>query len=169
VKPVSSPFERWLIAGGYAVAFAIGAVLLLQRYILEITHRADVSAAGGMWAFGDLILGIIVVCLFLIPTFFLVRVMARSEAAYTTYSQLLFGISLSSPVCLGLLYFQNSMPESFGILFQYRLFWSPLILVGIGASWFMARFARAKRLNSYAFLVEGLTLSIAVVLLIEHR
>jgi len=45
--------------------------------------------------------------------------------------------------------------------------WSPFILVGIGVSRLVARFDRAKRLLSYALLIEGLTLAIAVALLIH--
>jgi hypothetical protein len=48
-----------------------------------------------------------------------------------------------------------------------RLFWSPLMLLGIGVSRLVARFDRAKKLVSYALLVEGLTLATAVVLLIH--
>jgi hypothetical protein len=49
----------------------------------------------------------------------------------------------------------------------YRLFCSPPILLGIGVSRLAARFYRAKRLLSYALLIEGLTLAIAVALLIH--
>jgi hypothetical protein len=44
---------------------------------------------------------------------------------------------------------------------------SPFILVGIGISRLVARFDRAKKLASYALLIEGLTLGIAVVLFIR--
>jgi hypothetical protein len=161
--------QLWLIAGGYAAVLTISAGLVGVRYLQEISHPADVAASGGMYAFGDLILAIFIACLFMIPTFFLLRVMARSEALYTTYSQLLLGISLSAPVCLSLLSFPKSMPESLGILCQYRLFSAPLILVGIGISRLLARFAGAKRLIAYAFLVEVVTMAFGIALLLTHR
>jgi formate-dependent nitrite reductase membrane component NrfD len=45
--------------------------------------------------------------------------------------------------------------------------WLPFILVGMGVSRLVARFDRAKRFASYALLIEGLTLVIAVALLIH--
>jgi hypothetical protein len=49
----------------------------------------------------------------------------------------------------------------------FRLLSSPFILFEIGASRLAARFDRAKKLISYALLIEGLTLATAVVLLIH--
>jgi hypothetical protein len=55
----------------------------------------------------------------------------------------------------------------------FRVLESPIILVGIGISRFAARFDRAKRLVSYALLVEGLALGLPVaafvVALLIHR
>jgi len=93
---------------GYAAVFVVAAVLLLGRYLQELTHPADVVAYSGMFAFGDLLLGIFIACLFMIPTVFLVWVMAKYESAYTTYSQLLVGLSLSAPVCLSLFVLGNN-------------------------------------------------------------
>lgn len=168
VKPISSRGQLWLIAFGYAAILAVAAALLLGRYLQEVTHPADAQAYGGMYAFGDAVLGIFIACLFMIPTVFLVRVMARFEAFYTAYSQLLVGISLSAPVCLGLLYFgKDHVAENLRNLCLYRFLCSPFILVGIGVSRWVARSDRAKKLTSYALLIEGLTLGIAVTLLIR--
>ena len=94
--------------------------------------------------------------------------MARFEAFYTTYSQLLLGLSLSAPVCLSVLFLgENRVGESLMNLCLYRLMWLPFILVGMGISRMVARFDRAKKLASYALLIEGLTLGIAVVLFIR--
>ena len=41
--------------------------------------------------------------LILIPTFFALRLMAKSDTWYTLYARLLFGLSLSGPLTLGLL------------------------------------------------------------------
>src|SRR5208282_6184261 len=104
------------------------------------------AAAGGMSAFGDLLLGIFIVGLFMVPTAFLVWVMAKHESAYTTYSQLLLGLSLSAPVCLSLFVFgQNHVSDSLRFVCLCRLVASPLVFVGIGVSRFVARFNPAKR------------------------
>jgi hypothetical protein len=142
--------------------------LIFGRYWMEHTHAADVAAAGGMYAFGDLLLGIFIACLFLIPTVFLVWVMAKSEAVYTTYSQFILVLALSAPVCLSLLVLgKNHLADSLMGVCLCRLAASPFIIVGIGVSRFLARFDRAKKLTLYALLVEGLTLGVAVVLWIR--
>lgn len=157
--------QLWYVAFGYAAVAVIAAGLLLGRYWLE---RNNPDAAGGMYAFGDLILYIFVVCLFMIPTLFLVWVMARHEALYTAYSQLLVGISLSAPVCLALLYFgKDHFSETLGSLYLVRLTFAPFIFLGVGVSRFLARFERAKKLTVYALVIEGLTTAIGIVLLIR--
>jgi hypothetical protein len=158
------------IALAYAAVFVVSAALLYHRHLMEVNHAAEVSAASGMYAGGDLILDIFIAGLFLIPTIFLVRVMARFEVLYLAYSQLLLGISLSAPVCLSLLAFgEKHVAQSLSNLCLDRLFWSPLILVGLGVSRLVARFDRAKKLTSYALLVEGLTVGIAVAMLFFRR
>jgi hypothetical protein len=125
------------------------------------------AAAGGMSAFGDLLLGIFIACLFMIPTVFLVWVMAKYESVFTTYSQLLLGLSLSAPVCLSLFVFgKNHVSENLLFVCLCRLVGSPFVFAGIGVSRFLARFAQPKRLTSYALLIEGLTLGIAIALLL---
>jgi hypothetical protein len=121
-----------------------------------------------MWAAGDAFLWIFIACLFIVPTVLLVWVIAKSESIYKTYSQLLLGLSLSAPVSLALFTLgQNYLAQSVGVLCLFRLVCSPFILLGVGVSRLVARFDRAKRLISYALLVEGLTLATAVVLLIH--
>jgi hypothetical protein len=135
----------------------------------EVNHPAEVAAAGGMYAAGDAILDFFIACLFLVPTIFLVRVIARFEALYTKYSQLLLGLSLSAPVCLSLFCFgEQNVAQSILSFCLYRLVCSPFILVGIGVSRWVARFDRAKKLSSYALLIEGLTLGVAVVLFLRR-
>jgi hypothetical protein len=166
VKPISSRTQLWFVGLGYAAVFAIAAVLVFARYLLEHFHRAEVAAAGGMYAAGDTMLAMFILCLFMIPTAFLVWVMAKYESVYTTYSQLLMGLSLSAPVCLSLFVFgKNHVAESLSVVCLCRLVASPFVLVGIVVSRLVARFDRAKRLTSYALLIEGLTLGIAVALL----
>ena len=121
-----------------------------------------------MWAGGDAFLYIFIAGLFMVPTVFLIWVTARFEAFYTAYSKFLLGLSLSAPICLGVLFLgENHVGQSLFTLCLYRLIWLPFILVGMGISRLVARFDRAKRFASYALLIEGLTLVIAVALLIH--
>ena len=151
---------------GYASVLVVAATLLYGRHLQELKYPAESS--GGMWAFGDILLWIFIACLFMVPTFFLIWVIARFESIYKTYSQLLLGLSLSAAVCLSLVTLgQNYLVESVFNLCLYRLLWSPFILLGIGVSRLVARFDRSKKLVSYALLIEGLTLAIAVALVIH--
>jgi len=78
------------------------------------------------------------------------------------------GLSLSAPVCLSVLTLgEGNLAQSVSVYCFFRLFCSPFILFGIGVSRLAARFDRAKKLASYALLVEGLTLATAVALLIH--
>ena len=121
-----------------------------------------------MWAAGDLLLDIFIACLFMVPTAFLIWVAAKIETFYTPYSKILLGLSLSAPVCLSVLFLgEKHVGESLINLCLYRLIWSPFILVGMGISRLVARFDRAKRLASYALVIEVLTLGTAVALLIH--
>ena len=166
MKSISWRAQLGLVALGYAVVLVVAATLLYGRHLQELKY--PVEASGGMWAAGDAFLWIFIACLFMVPTVFLVWVIAKSESIYKTYSQLLLGLSLSAPVSLALFTLgQNYLAQSVGVLCLFRLVLSPFILLGIGVSRLAARFDRAKRLISYALLVEGLTLATAVVLLIH--
>jgi hypothetical protein len=170
VKPISWRVQLGFIAVGYGAVLAIAGGLILIRYLQEASHPADVAGAGGMYAAGDLFLGIFIVCLFMIPSFFLVRLMAGFEGLYTRYSQLMLGMSVSAPVCLMLIYWgENRIPQNLALVGLYRLLWSPFIIVGLGASWLVARFSRARTLIAYSLLIETLTLGVAVALLFVHR
>jgi hypothetical protein len=149
---------------GYAAVFAAAATLLYGRHLQELKYPAE--ASGGMWAAGDALLYLFIACLFMIPTVFLIWVIARFESVYTAYSQFLLGLSLSAPVCLSVfLLGESQVAQNLVSLCLYRLLGSPFILVGIGISRLVARFDRAKRLASYALLIEGLTIGAAVALL----
>jgi hypothetical protein len=166
VKSLSSRALLQLVALGYAAVFAAAAILLYARHLQELEYPAE--ASGGMWAAGDALLLILVACLSMIPTVFLIWVIARFESVYAAYSQFLLGLSLSAPVCLSVFVLgENPVARSLGSLCLYRLLGSPFILVGIGISRLVARFDRAKRMVSYALLIEGLTIGAAVALLIH--
>lgn len=155
-----------LVGLGYGAVLVIAATLLYGRHLQELKYPAE--ASGGMWAAGDAFLLIFIACLFMVPTVSLIWVTARLEAFYTAYSKFLLGLSLSAPVCLGVLFLgENRVGQSLINLCLYRLMWLPFILVGMGVSRLVARFDRAKRFVLYAFLIEGLTLAIAVALVIH--
>ena len=159
--------QLWLIALAYAGVFVVAATLLYVRHLQELKYPAE--ASGGMWAAGDLLLDIFIACLFMVPTAFLIWVTASLEAFYTPYSKFLLGLSLSAPACLSVLFLgEKHVGESLINLCLYRLIWSPFILVGMGISRLVARFDRAKRLASYALVIEVLTLGIAVALFIHE-
>ena len=91
----------------------------------------------------------------------LIRIIAKSETLYTSYARFLFGFSLSAPVCLSVVLFgENYIARNLSWLCFFRILESPVILVGMGISRSAARFARSKRLASYALLIEGLTLGL---------
>jgi hypothetical protein len=166
VNSISWRTQLKLVALGYAAVLLFAAVLLYGRHLQELRYPAD--ASGGMWAAGDAMLWIFIAALFMVPTAFLVWVMARFESIYKTYSQLLLGLSLSAPVSLGLFMLgQSYVAESVGGVCLLRLVWSPFILLGLGLSRLVARFDRAKKLVSYALLIEGLTFATAVGLFIH--
>jgi len=156
-----------LVAAAYGVVLAVSVFLVMWRYLQYRWHAQDADLYSGMWAGGDMILGIFIFCLFLVPTFVLVLVIRDSEPLYTRYAKVLFGLGLSAPLSLGLI----SIPEVnqgqslLGWVFLWRILGSPFVLFGLVGSRLLARFPRAKRLCSYALLIEGFTLVLMVVFL----
>jgi len=151
---------------GYAAVLAIAAAILYARHLQELLYPAE--ASGGMWAAGDAMLYIFVACLFMLPTIFFFLVTAKFESFYIACLRYLLGVSLSAPVCLGLLWIgDHRLANGFLSFCLYRLLCSPFLLVGMGVSRLAARFDRAKRLASYALVVEGLTLGVAIALLVR--
>jgi hypothetical protein len=155
-----------LVGAGYAVILAFAGAEFYERYLYEISHREEVIAESGMFAGGDMILAIFVVLLLMIPSLFLIRIGAKFEAPYTTYSKLLLFVGLSAPACLALLYFGSQrLPATFAVFCFERLFWSPFILAIIAMSRLVARFDRAKQFTSYALLLEAATLCTSIGLI----
>jgi hypothetical protein len=155
-----------LVGAGYAVILAFAGEEFYTQYLYEISHREEVIASSGMYAGGDMILEIFVALLLMIPTFFLIWIVAKFEAPYTIYSKLLLVVGFTAPVCLAVLYFgSQSWPANLGVFCFLRLFWSPFILAIILMSRVRARFDRAKRLTSYALLLEGATLCTSIALI----
>ena len=52
-----------------------------------------------------------------------------------------------------------------GYVCLYRVFASPLVLLGLGMSRLFARFPKPKRMTNYALLIEALTLVFMVLML----
>ncbi len=164
MKWISRNAQLKLVASGYFIAFAIAAFLVFVRYLAYVNHAADVAAYGGMWAGGDLMLEVFIVGMFLVVTFFLVLVIAKSETAYTIYSKVLVGLSLTAPLSVALIAIPAVNRSDFifysivGYACMFRLFASPMLAFGMGMSRLFARFPRPKRLTVYALAIEGLTL-----------
>ncbi len=159
--------QLWIIGIAYAAVFAVAALLILVRHLAEL--RDPAGAAGGMYAFGELLMYFFLACMFMIPTVFLIWVMAKFEAASTGYAKFLVGLGVSAPVCLGILVFgQSYFAESVNFFCMYRLLASPFVLAGIGFSRLTARFDRAKKLSSYAFLIEALTVVVGIALMLAE-
>jgi hypothetical protein len=164
----SIPFRTQLrlVAASYAVVLATAALLVYARHLLYVNQPEDVAAAGGMYAAGDWMLELFIGCMLLVPTFVLVLVIRKSENLYTGYSRVLLGLSLTAPICLGLLTIpavsQGTM--LLGWICMDRLLCSPVVILGLVVSRLLARFDKARRLTLYATLIEILTLALAVAL-----
>jgi hypothetical protein len=155
------------VGAGYAAVLAASAFLVFWRYLQYRWHPDDANQYSGMWAGGDMVLGVFIFLLFLVPTFFLVLVLRKSEAGYIGYAKVLLIVSLTAPTSVGLFaipWLRNSN-SLLGWVCMWRLFGSPFVLVGIVGSRLLARFPRAKRLCSYAALVEAGTLGAMILLL----
>lgn len=157
-----------VVALGYAVVLGIATILIVARYLQYVNHPADAAAYGGMWAGGDLILELFIAGMLLVVSFFLVLVIYKFEAAYTNYSKVLLAISVTAPVSVGLIAIPevNQGISMLGYACLFRVFASPIVLVGLGMSRLFARFPQAKRFTTYALLIEALTLVFLVVMLI---
>ena len=93
MKPIPWRVQLGAVAVGYAMVFLVGAALVFERHIQYVNNPADAASYGAMYAFGDLILGLFIGGLFLVPTLLLVLVIRKSETAYTRYSQTVLGFS----------------------------------------------------------------------------
>ena len=162
-----------LVASMYAVVAVISGLLIFNRYLLYVQHPQDVSAASGMYAGGDLLLEAMVLCLFLVPTAVLVFFLRRSESAYTAYAKILLGVSCTAPLSLGLIFIPALSHAYLGDAIIFRLFAIPIFTVVLIVSLYLTRFSRARRLISYALLIEALPLAILIGILfvsaIRHR
>lgn len=162
-----------LVAAMYVAVAVISGLMIFSRYLLYVQHPQEVSAAGGMYAGGDLLLEAMILCLFLAPTAALVFFIRRSETAYMAYAKVLLGVSLTAPLSLGLMFVQALNQAYLGDVIIFRLFAIPIFVVVLVVSWCLARFPQARRLIFYALLIEALPLAIVIgiviVTAIRHR
>jgi hypothetical protein len=162
MEPSPSHLQLRLIVAGYAVIAAVSALLVYERYLQYVRNPEEVSASSGMYAGGDLLLEIFICLLFLMPTVALVFLIRKSESSFTAYAKVLLGLSVTAPVSVGLLFIPVLNQWFWGDVFVFRLFAIPIVVVVLIFSRWLTRFARARRLISYALLIEGLTF-VAVV------
>lgn len=170
MQPTSWPTQLRVVMVGYAVVLFISAFLIYERYMQYVRHPEDVAASSGMYAFGDWLLEIFIVCLFLIPTFVLVLFIRISEARYSAYSKVLLGISLTAPASVALFFIPavsqgTSVLGYLGYVCLERVLASPLVVLWLAMSRLFARFDSSKRRISYALLIETLTLALLISLL----
>ena len=150
------------VAAFYAAVLGLATTLVVERYLQYARHPEDATASSGMYAGGDLLLEIFICFLFLAPTVALMLVIRKSESAYTAYAKVLLGLSLTAPLSVGLLTIPVLNQWYWGDAIIFRLFAMPLVVIVLIFSRWLTRFARARRLISYALLIEGLTF-IAVI------
>jgi len=157
MEPSPSQLQLRLVAASYAVVVGVSALLVYERYLQYVRNPQDVVASSGMYAGGDLLLEIFICFLFLVPTGALVLVIRKSEAWYTGYAKVLLGLSLTAPISVGLLIIPVLNQWYWGDACIFRLFAIPIVVVVLIFSRWLTRFVRARRLISYALLIEGLT------------
>ena len=153
-----------IVVGGYVSVVAVAVALIFVRYEQYRRHPEEVQAAGGMYAAGDWILAIFIAGMLVAATVLLIAVIRNAEGAYTRFAQIMFGISLTAPLALGLLAIpavgQSNSLFSFACL--YRIGVAPAVVVAFVISRLAARFKLAKRWTSYAIAVEVLTLGLGI-------
>ncbi len=164
MKALSWRVQVGIVVAGYAAVAAISVFLIVTRYWLYKRHPEDVAAAGGMYAAGDSMLAIFIACMLLIATLGLVIVIRNSEVAYTHYAQFLLGLSLTSPLSAAVLNIRaiSQGNSIWGWICMFRMEVSPVVIVGLFASWLAARFKPAKRWAFAATLIETVSLIVVI-------
>src|SRR5438270_8393340 len=98
-----------MIAFSYAVLSLYATWQWHFRYLAELENPID--SAGGMWAFGDLLLNLFLFGLFLIPTFFLLRLVARDDRPFAIYAKVAFAVALTAPLAGAVLAAIHPLPK----------------------------------------------------------
>ena len=163
MKTISTKSQLALIGSGYAAVLALSGVAVYSRQAFLAAHPADVLAASGMYAAGDMMLQVFVTFLLMVPTVFLVRVLSKFEIPARVYSKTLFAVGLSAPLALGVYAFgETLLPPVLGVACFVRLLASPLFVTLMFFSRIVAKFQLPKRLTSYALVSEGASLCVSV-------
>ena len=159
MEAIPRRYQFGLIGAGYAAVLMYAAFAWFQRYLY--TLREPIDSAGGMAAFGDEMLTLFIFALLLVPTVFLLRLMAQSDRVYTLYAKVLLIVSLTAPLSVGLLVLFHRVMwiQNLCVL---RLWRSPCVLVVIALSRVLGRRTPKKRWISRALLIEGATLVASV-------
>jgi len=160
VQAISRRLQIELIGAGYAAVTMYAVFAFFQRYLY--TLREPVDSAGGMAAFGDEMLTLFVFALFLVPTFFLLRLMAQSEPVFSFYAKLLLAVSFTAPlsVALLLLFHRFMLIQNICVT---RLWRSPCVVVVFAMSRILGRRSPKKKLITWALLIEAGTLIASAV------
>lgn len=165
---ISKRLQVQLIAFGYASILLYG---VYTWYVRDLAALRDPAySSGGMWAFGDLLLNMFLFGLFLVPTFFLLRLLAGEERVFAVYSKIALAVTCSAPLCVAILTTMkwHPLPLWAQDVCMNRLWYSPAILVILVLSRILGRRHRLKRVLTCALSVELGTLvgSIAVFVLL---
>jgi hypothetical protein len=149
------------------VILAFAGVTSYSRYAYQAAHPADVQAASGMFAAGDMMLEVFIAVLLILPTLFLIRLLSGFEGPATVYSKLLLLVALSAPLALGIFVLgETQLPQGLGSSCFLRLLWSPFVLALIVFSRAVTKFQAAKRFASYALVSEGATFCVSLAMVI---
>jgi hypothetical protein len=150
------------IAACYAAILLFAAAVMVHRHYLALRYPNDFN--GGMAAAGDGMLDLLIAIALLVPTFLLALAVRQRETASVIFAKVLFGFSLTAPLSLALLSISaiSLTNNVVGFLCMYRLLASPVVCAGIGTSRLLACYRPAKRLITYALLIEIVTLVLGV-------
>ncbi|MGI9104207.1 MAG: hypothetical protein ACR2IF_17335 [Terriglobales bacterium] len=153
------------IAVGYAAVLACGVLLEYQRDLAAL--RDPIYSSGGMWAWGDEMLAWSIFFFFLVPTFFLIRLMADFPQTFLSYSRVALWFSLTAPLALAIFCLGSwAGHHDFVDPLLERTWRTPFVFIVIIVTRMFARWDNARRLINRALLIEGGTLAIFLALLI---
>lgn len=160
---MSRRLQLELIGAGYAAVLMYAVFAFYQRYLYSL--REPIESSGGMAAFGDEILTLFIFGLVLVPTFFLLRLMAQVDTIYAFYSKVLLGVSLTAPIAVALLvlFHRSLVVQNVCVM---RLWRSPCVFVALAMSRLLGRRNPKKRLITWALLIEGGTLIVALAVFV---
>ena len=162
-----------LVVAMYGAMAVLSGLLIFKRYLVYQQNPQDVIAAGGMYGGGDLLLEVMILCLLLVPTALLIFFIRKSESVYTNYAKVLLALSVTAPLSLGLVFVPVVNEGYLGDALLFRLFAIPVFVVVLILSLCLTRFARARRLITWALLIETLPVAAGIGFLvfssISHR